>query len=198
MEFYISGSVHAESGFLSIVGRCGNEPVRPGVEFRAILREKPRRYPEGLELPREIEECKGVVVSGRVMAIKPVVRYMLLCDDWQLDPANNRRLTIVGLISNIRSIDDPPFPLYYREMCVFLGLTDGHGQGEGKIVCVHEASGQKVFETNPRTIAFGPDPLEVLGVPFRIRDITFRQAGLYSVQFWYAGELVEERPLRLR
>jgi hypothetical protein len=130
--------------------------------------------------------------------MKPVVRYMLLCDDWRLDPANNQRVTIIGLISNIYAVDDPPFPLFYREMCVFLALTDGHGQGEGKIVCTFEASGQKVFETHSRPIDFGPDPLEVLGVPFRIRDISFPQAGLYSVQFWYDEELVEERPLRLR
>jgi hypothetical protein len=132
------------------------------------------------------------------MAIKPVVRYMLLCDDWRLDPANNRRVTIVGLISIIHSLDDPPFPLLYKEMCVFLALTDGHGHGEGKIACIHEASGQKIFETRSRPITFGLDPLDVLGVPFRIRDISFPQAGLYSVQFWYEGELVEERPLRLR
>jgi hypothetical protein len=123
---------------------------------------------------------------------------MLLCDDWHLDPANNQRVTIVGLITNIHAVDDPPFPLLYREMCVFLALTDWHCQGEGNIVCIFEASGQKVFETRSRPIDFGPDPLEVLGVPFRIRDISFPQAGLYSVQFWYEGELVEERPLRLR
>jgi hypothetical protein len=123
---------------------------------------------------------------------------MLLCEDWRLDPANNRRITIVGRISNMHALDDPPFPLLYKEMCVFLALTDGHGQGEGKIACVYEASGQQVFETRSRPITFGPDPLEVLGVPYRIRDITFPQPGLYHVQFWYEGELVEERPLRLR
>ena len=63
MEFYISGSVRGESGFLSIIGRCGKEPVRPGMEFLAILKEKSRTYPEGLELPREIEECKNVYMK---------------------------------------------------------------------------------------------------------------------------------------
>jgi hypothetical protein len=132
------------------------------------------------------------------MAIKPVVRYMLLCDDWQLDPANNRRVTIVGLITNIHSLGDPPYPLFYQEMCVFLVLTEGRGQGEGKIVCVFEEDGQKVFETHGRPISFGPDPLEIVGVPFRIQDMSFPKPGLYSVQFWYEGELVEECPLRLR
>lgn len=132
------------------------------------------------------------------MAIKPVVRYMLLCDDWQLDPASNRRINIIGLISNIRALDDPPYPLRYREFCVFLALTDGHGQGEAKIVCVFDETGEKIFETGSRSVSFGSDPLEIVGVPFRICDCIFPRAGLYRVQFWYEGELVEERPLRLR
>jgi hypothetical protein len=132
------------------------------------------------------------------MAVMPVVRYMLLCDDWQLDPQNHRRVTIIGLISNIHALEDPPYPLLCREICVFLALTEGRGQGEGKIVCVVEGSGQKIFETRARQIAFGPDPLEVVGVPFRIRDCSFPHAGLYSVQFWYDGELVGERTIRMR
>lgn len=132
------------------------------------------------------------------MAINPVVRYMILCDDWQNDPENHRRVTIVGLISNIHATDDPAFPLYYREICVFLALTDGYGHGEGKIVCVHEESGENVFETLSRPIPFGPDPLEVVGVPYRIRNCIFPRAGMYSFQFWYNGTLVEERPVRLR
>jgi len=132
------------------------------------------------------------------MAIKPVVRYMILCDDWRSDLDNNRRVTIIGLLSNVHALDDPPYPLFYREMCVFLALTEGYGQGEGKIVCVDEESGQGVFETRARSIPFGSDPLEVVGVPFRIHDCSFPKAGLYSIQFWFEGELVEERPLRMR
>lgn len=132
------------------------------------------------------------------MAVNPIVRYMLLCDDWHLDPQNNRRVTIVGLISNIHAVDNPPYPLFYREFCVFLALTEGRGQGEGYISCVFEESGQTIFETRKRSITFGPDPLEVVGVPFRIRDSTFPQAGLYNVQFWYDGKMIEQRPLRMR
>jgi len=132
------------------------------------------------------------------MAIKPIVRYMLLCNDWELDPSNDRRITIIGLISNIYSLEDPAYPLLYREICVFLTLTEGRGQGEAKIVCVMEETGEMVFETRSRPIPFGPDPLEILGVPFRIRDCSFPRAGMYSIQFWFDGELVEERPLRMR
>jgi hypothetical protein len=132
------------------------------------------------------------------MAVAPVVRYMLLCDDWMLDPLNSRRVTIIGLISNIHGLGQPPYPLLYKELCVFLTLTEGRGQGEGQIVCVFEDTGQKIFETAKRPIQFGADPLEVIGVPFRVRDCSFPFPGLFSVQFWYDGVRIEERPLRLR
>jgi hypothetical protein len=57
------------------------------------------------------------------VAIKPIVRYMLLCDNWQLDPTNNRRITIHGLMINVHSSIDPPYPLLLEEFCVFLVLT---------------------------------------------------------------------------
>lgn len=132
------------------------------------------------------------------MPLQPVVRYMILCDDWGVAPDKPRRVNIFGLLSNIRSLDQPPYPLLYRELCVFLALTEGRGDGNCQIRCVFEETGQTVFETPNRALSFGDDPLEVIGVPFRIRDCHIPQAGLYLVQFWYNGEKVAERPLRLR
>ena len=132
------------------------------------------------------------------MAIQPIVRYMLLCDDWKLDGPADQRLTIVGLLWNIHSVGDLPYPLLYRELCVFLALTEARGRGEGHIVCVLDDTGETVFETPKRPIQFRADPLEVVGVSFRIQDCTFPRAGRYSVQFWYDGVMVDERALRLR
>ncbi len=132
------------------------------------------------------------------MPIKPVVRYMLLCEDWRLDGPDRRRLSVLGLISNLHPLDVPPYPYLHRELCVFLALTDGHGKGEGKIVCDLPESGQRIFETPSRQIAFSADPLEVVGVSFRIRNCSFPSAGMYSVQFWFEKERIAECWLRLR
>ena len=70
------------------------------------------------------------------MSVVPVVRYMILCDDWGPDPANPRRLNIYGLLSNIHALDDPPYPLLYRGFCVLLLLTGGRGTGDAQIICV--------------------------------------------------------------
>jgi Family of unknown function (DUF6941) len=95
-------------------------------------------------------------------------------------------------------VEDPPYPLFFREFCVFLGLTDCRGQGIGQIVVVFEATGQNVFSTRQFPVAFSPDPLDIVDVPIRIQDCRFPSSGLYVVQFRYNGEMLEERPLRLR
>ena len=94
------------------------------------------------------------------MEVRPVVRYMVLCDDIHLTPENDRQVTIVNLVITIRSLESPPHPLLRRKLCVFLALTECRGEGVGKIVCA-AGDGHKVFETRERRITFGPDPLEV-------------------------------------
>ena len=132
------------------------------------------------------------------MAVQPIVRYMILCEDWRIDPDKPLRISIDGLLTNIHSVDDPPYPLLFAELCVFLVLTEGRGTGTAQIVFVFEETDQKVFATPERQVDLGSDPLEVTGLPFRIRDCPFRKPGIYTVQFWYNREKVEERPLRLR
>jgi hypothetical protein len=132
------------------------------------------------------------------VAVQPVVRYMILCEDWGTDPQNPRRVNIFGLLSNIHSAAQPPYPLVYPELCVFLALTEGRGTGMAQIVCAFEETGQRVFHSPPRKVKFGPDPLEVTVLPIRVRNCKFPFPGMYSLQFWYNGHEVQERPLRLR
>lgn len=86
------------------------------------------------------------------MAIKPVVRYMILCDDWEFAPADSGRVCVYGLTSNIHSIDEPPYPLLVEEVCVFLALTDGYGKGEAKIQCVFEETGASLCNAWPNDV----------------------------------------------
>jgi hypothetical protein len=123
---------------------------------------------------------------------------MLLCDDYSVDLGNERRYTIHGLMSSIRAIDDPPYPLLYEGFCVFLALTSLHRAGVARIVCVDQASGQAVFATPECAIPQSSNPLNVEGVGFRIRNCLFPHPGMYSVQFLYEGRLVHECPLLLR
>lgn len=132
------------------------------------------------------------------MAIKPIVRYMLLCDDYFIDTENENRITIVGLINSIRSVDYIPYPILHESLCVFLTLTEGRGKAEVQIIGIFEETGEKVFASNKHTVQLPNDPLQTVSIPFRILNIPFPQSGQYSVQFWYDGEMIKERPLLMR
>lgn len=130
--------------------------------------------------------------------IQPVVRYLIICEEVQVDPAHPRRVTLVGLLSAIRSLQTPPFPLVYKEICVFLQLTECRGSAEARVEIQHADSAQVVFRTRTRTVPFGSDPLEVVGATFRIRNCVFPECGLYWIQFWYNEEIIAQQPLLLR
>jgi len=50
--------------------------------------------------------------------VMPVVRYLIACEDIHTDPSSPRKATLTNLISAIRLLQQPPFPLLYRELCV--------------------------------------------------------------------------------
>jgi hypothetical protein len=130
--------------------------------------------------------------------VQPVMRYMILCEDVQTDVDNPNRISLIGLITAIRSLAQPSFPILYPEICVFLQLTGCRGAADGKIEIQHADSGQVVFRTRTRTISFGSDPLEVVGIVFRIRNCLFQVEGLYWVQFCYNEVMIAQQALLIR
>ena len=131
-------------------------------------------------------------------ALQPTVRYLILSEDVQADAGNHARVTLSGLISSIHSLGQPPFPLVYPELCVFIQLSECRGPAEGRVEIQHADSGETVFRTRTRTIPFDNDPLEVVGVIFRMRNCLFQLPGLYWVQFWYNEQAIAQQPLVLR
>jgi hypothetical protein len=127
----------------------------------------------------------------------PVVRYMTVSNDLRVDPLASHLVDVIGLLYSIRSLDDPPFPLLYRQLCVFLALTDSRGEGEGWLECVNADTGQRIFRSVRHRIVFGDDPLRVVGARFRVVDCPFPSAGMYAVQFWYNGTLVDQKYVRV-
>jgi hypothetical protein len=132
------------------------------------------------------------------MSLVPIVRYMILCEDWAYPPDGSGRPNIFGLLTTIRSSGQPPYPLNYPQLSVYVALTEARGKGEVHINCIHEETGTVVIESPPRPVVFGNDPLAVVGAAFRFKNCLFPQPGLYSVQFWYNDSKLAEHPLRLR
>src|SRR5438067_1522526 len=126
---------------------------------------------------------------------------MLLCDDVRVDAAHPNCSNVECLMSNIVSLDDPPFPLLREMICVYLVLAECRGKGRVQIRVAFADNNpeEPIFGTPEHEVDFsGVDPLETIGIPFRIRDCPFPRPGRYTVQFWYNGHKIEERPLRLR
>ncbi len=136
--------------------------------------------------------------ENRTSQLYPTVRYLIVCENVQTDSDNPRRVTLVGLLSAIRTLEQGAFPLLYREICVFLQLTECRGPADGRIEINNADSGKVVFRSPTRMIPFGSDPLEVVGAIFRIRNCLFPEPGLYWVQFWYNEQMLAQQPLVLR
>jgi hypothetical protein len=128
----------------------------------------------------------------------PVVRHLIACDDILHAPDNPRRVTLVNIISAIHSVNQPPFPIRHPEFCVFVQLVECRGTGDVRIEIVQADPGRVVFRTLTRRVDFGKDPLEVLGLSFRIRNCPFPEPGLYWIQFWYNDHMIAQEPLLLR
>lgn len=94
----------------------------------------------------------------------PVLRYLIACEDIQVDNVNPRRVTLVGVISAIRAKDEPPYPFLYKELCVFVQLTECQGAAEVEVRINQADSGIYVYSgpASPWRAALPNDPLGVL------------------------------------
>jgi len=85
-------------------------------------------------------------VSSPPNSVTPVVRTLIACEEIITDPNNSNRVTLVNLVSSIRSMEDPAYPLQQPVLCVFAQLTDCRGQGEVRIE-IREADTEEVVLT---------------------------------------------------
>jgi hypothetical protein len=126
----------------------------------------------------------------------PFVRHMLLCDDVRPVAKNSRKVTVYGLTSTIR-IGDKGFPATYG-FSVYLQLTEGRGEGRGRIVVVDSQSGERCYEGHDHRLVFGSNPLKVYGALIRIPQCEFPGPGLFWVEFWYEERLLSREPMLVR
>lgn len=130
--------------------------------------------------------------------IQPVVRSLTLCDDIVAAPGNPRRLSLLGVVSSIQSLDDPPYPFVHRMLCAFVQLTGCRGTGTLRIEITRADSGQVTGRSPDYPVTFPNDPLAVVGISFRLLACRFPEPGLYWVSLWYNDTLLAQQPLLLR
>src|SRR5690242_5642432 len=130
--------------------------------------------------------------------MQPEVLYLILCNGVQTDPNNYHRYNVFGLVTSIRSVVAPPFPVVQPELLALVFWTGGQGTGDLELRIVEDRSGSTIFRTRPRQVRFIGDPAAVGGVLFRIQNCSFPAAGLYWVEVLFAGSLIARQRLFLR
>ncbi len=122
---------------------------------------------------------------------------MLLCDDAQPNPSNPKKVDVHGLLSVIQSITDPFVYPRVHSFTIYLALTEGRGEGELQIVVASADSAAKIYKSPSYSIRFTNDPLCVYGVIVYVHTCSFPQAGLYWVECWYNGTMIDHQPLEV-
>ena len=135
------------------------------------------------------------MAEAKMIELHPTVRYLIICEDVKTDPARPRHIALNGLLSTIRSVDIPAFPLLYEEFCAFVQLAECRGPAPCRIEVLDDETQEVIFRTQERIAPLPKDPLEIAGINFRIRNRLFSRGGLYWVQFWYNGKMIAEHPL---
>jgi hypothetical protein len=132
------------------------------------------------------------------MDVLPVVRYFLLSEDIATNPIDPKKVTVIDLLTTMRSKEDPAYPVLIPVICCTAWLTDGRKPGEAQIVCVEDETAEKVFASRPHVVELSEDPLEVSVVAIRIGDCGFPNPGLFTFEFHWNGKKIAECPLRMR
>jgi hypothetical protein len=126
----------------------------------------------------------------------PIVRHFIACEDIQRG-GSPERLTLVQPLIRIRSLAPVPFPLPYPRLCFLAICTACRGPANIQLRTIEEETAGEIYAALPSLAAFPNDPLQVVRLSFRVRNLVFPRAGWYRAQLWYNDVLWAEEPLRL-
>lgn len=110
----------------------------------------------------------------------PVIRLFVAC--WNGvpgTPADQYRLADITSIVFPKPGD--AYPLRHPEFCFYTILTGGRGR---HAITIRQRSGvapsRVVWESRQGTIDFGSDPVAVIGLPLRMKNLEFAAPGQYE------------------
>ena len=130
--------------------------------------------------------------------LHPAVRHLLLCEQVLIEEGDPSHVSLMRLVSGIRALDDPPYPLCHGELCAFVQLIECRGPGDVRMEIVQADGDVVIFQTATRNVQFPNDPLQLVGLSFRFLDVTYPAPGLYWVRFTYNEQSLHQEPLLLR
>ncbi len=123
--------------------------------------------------------------------VLPRVHVMVLCDEIEPSPTEE---DVFDLRSVRTDIAAPSFPYTQPQLSVYLQVTGHDGTASGWAVVSDPDTDEKLYVSQADPIEFS-GPLTFIHVPWQVLDCTFPKAGVYYVQVYFDGKLVNERAL---
>lgn len=114
-----------------------------------------------------------------------------VCEQVVIDRRTNNP-SLIGSFTGLRCLQ---FPSDRTPLSAYVSMTGAVGRGRIELQVIHLESMQSVFRQRG-AIEF-PDRITILNIDFRIRTLSFPEAGTYSFAVLVDGDLIAERKLRV-
>jgi hypothetical protein len=123
---------------------------------------------------------------------RPGVLGIILCDQ-VLFEQGTQKPTLVGVFTGIGATGFPTVP---QRFDLYAALTDGLGQGAVDLVVDRLEPEERIW--NQRMELSFPDPLRVINLRFRFRQLSFPAPGSYVFALQVGGEEIAQRRVQVR
>ena len=121
----------------------------------------------------------------------PIPLTMVVCD-MVIDDRKTGKKSIIGMFNNINS---EKVPFVHSKMNVFVCLTEGMGEYDGKLQCININDEKNLFEMHGKVNFLNPH--QVVEMHFELFGLSFPEFGDYRFEFLCNGKLVIARKFRV-
>lgn len=125
------------------------------------------------------------------MTPPPIALGLSLCNLVIIDQ-DTRNPSLVGLFTGL---EVERFPSDPQRFSVFAALSNGRGKGKIELVSTRLDTDEAIYSKTGE-VSF-PDPLKVVNVRFRIRNIVFPDRGNYEFVLLVDGDMIARCRLRV-
>ncbi len=122
----------------------------------------------------------------------PDVLALIVCDQIITDRITGKQ-SLIGMFSNVHT---RAFPATHPQLCVFVALTEGHGETDLVIRIVDSNDARPPIVEGKGKVIF-KDPRAIANLALQFHGMVFPAPGEYRVQLYAGGTLLREARLQL-
>jgi hypothetical protein len=122
---------------------------------------------------------------------KPSPIALVVCDN--IYSESGGKTALVGLFNRITTQE---FPAKHSRLCVYASVTDIRPNVKFKLDVVHSETDEMVVSLEgepPKNVT----PIAVFDFTFDLRNLVFKQPGLYFIRLWGNEHILLQRPFQV-